>query len=467
MTDKWYVIEKRLELPTDQKFHGLRRDSEYEKLSSEDVLGVILDQVPMDEEERALVESLPQVKKVYEGGYVYANVSRPFDQGKSHQELDNGDFEVEGLRDLDFHRVKKAHDYGYKGQGSKVSVIDTGFDRDHYEKTYGPLGKIIELKDFSNSGTGPWDYAGHGTHVLGTIIDDKYGVAPEAKAFVAKGLGDNGSGSYAGIIKALEWSIYQGVDVVNMSLSGGGAPDSPLSRAVDVASDKGVNIVVAAGNEGCATKTSEENTPSNAARAVTVAAVDTNSRLANFSSCGKNVNIAGAGVSVESLGLRGSISVKSGTSMATPHVAGILLLFRGDDARVRENVLYNTARDSQYDAINVGVGVADAYSYVTKMAEKVAPIEEPSDNPLERLPRKTRWDVCYGGLDDSLAVVTDYNYEDRFVVLPLHMANEVLSGVDISSSEEPSNCGSQPTLSKIMKDGWEDRKAWKNCRKGL
>lgn len=463
MSDKWYVIEKRVELPSEKKYHGLKHDSEYEKLSSEETLGVILAQVPLTDEEKARLESdeFPQVKKIYEAGYVQADVSPPFDQGK-----DKKDLESTGLRDLNAMRIKDAHAKGYKGSGTKVAIIDTGFDKTHYDNGF--KSKIVALQDFSGSGTGPWDKDGHGTHVAGVILDNNYGVAPDAKGIIAKGLGDNGSGSYAGIIKALEWSVAQGADVVNMSLSGPGSPTSALSVAVDSAAKKGVSVVVASGNEGCGTRTSEVRTPANAEMAITVAAVDVNGNVASFSSCGSNVNVAAPGVSVESLGLNGGRArFMSGTSMASPHIAGVLCLYKNSSKRISENLLYVTARDLPTGALKVGEGLVDALAYVNKMSNRFDPKPEPEpEDPLALLPRKTRWDVVYGGQDGSLAVVTDWEFKDKFVCLPLDQATEVLSSAQVEELKrsDVSTCGSQPTLSSIMKYGWEDRKGWKICK---
>lgn len=346
-THPWRLIEKNVELPTDQKFHGLSHDGDYEPLTSDGGLGIILAQVPMSDEEWAQVESLPQVKKVYEGGYAYEVVSLPMD------------FKSSGDRDLDLHKVKEAHQKGFKGKGRKAGVIDTGFDEDHFRAGYSD--KILLLKDFTVSASGYWDKRGHGTHVMGTILDDEFGVAPEAKGLVAKALGDNGSGSYAAIIKAIDWLVAQGVDVINMSLSGKSPSDSPLSRAADAAADRGVHVVCAAGNDGCSSRTSEANSPANAQKSLAVAAVDTSSRIASFSSCGSNVDIAGAGVNVLSLGLNGNRSTSmSGTSMASPHVAGTLLLSGEGTHRNREAALLGTAIKTSYDAIRVGSGIANA-----------------------------------------------------------------------------------------------------------
>lgn len=456
---KWYVIEKKVELPSSQKYHGLSRDSEYEKLTSEEGLGIVLAQAPMTPEEKFEVEKLHQVKKVYEGGYASIDVHPPLDYGKKDASLD-------------LHRVKEAHQNGYKGKGSLVSIIDTGLDQRHHDGSL--RGKVKALKDFTNSPSGHWDKQSHGTHVAGTVIDHEYGVAPDAQIIVAKALDDNGSGSYAGIIKAIEWSVLQGADVINMSLSGRASSDSPLSRAANVASDKGVIVVAAAGNGGNAESGADDNSPANAEHVITVAAVDTSGRIASFSDGGLCVDIAGMGVNEISLGLNGTRGSRmSGTSMASPHIAGICALLPDEAKKDKERSLYRSAKDTPYGQKRVGSGIADALAFVGEFQEE-EPVEEPENPRIVPYPRPEEGPARVGYRSWFLywRYVAEMRRQ-RIVRLREQLAS-LQKSVDPEEFDdaplvpEEIGCGEEPSLSSlmkaVMKDYWDGKDEWKRCR---
>ncbi|MGC4808764.1 S8 family serine peptidase [Micromonospora sp. DT233] len=228
---------------------------------------------------------------------------------------------------------------GRDGSGVKVAVLDTGVDAAHPDLA----GRIIEARDFSDSGSAG-DGHGHGTHVAATVAGSgaasgtaRKGVAPGARLLVGKVLDDGGSGYDSGIIAGMEWAAHSGAKVVTMSL--GGTPTDgtdPMSQAVnDLTARTGALFVVAAGNEGAP---SSVGTPGAAAAALTVGAVDRDENLADFSSRGPRVGDAGLkpeitapGVGIVAARAAGttlgtpvdeSYTSMSGTSMATPHVAG-------------------------------------------------------------------------------------------------------------------------------------------------
>ncbi|TWT38706.1 Major intracellular serine protease precursor [Blastopirellula retiformator] len=113
------------------------------------------------------------------------------------------------------------------GEGIKVGVVDTGVDETHPEVQE----SLVDARDFSGSRSGPVDVDGHGTHVASTIAGKHVGVAPRAKLYIAKALGDNGSGSDRAVANAIFWLIDQGVDIINMSL--GSPSPSPASQPDD------------------------------------------------------------------------------------------------------------------------------------------------------------------------------------------------------------------------------------------
>ncbi|AXG79965.1 1,4-dihydropyridine esterase [Streptomyces paludis] len=228
---------------------------------------------------------------------------------------------------------------GYDGTGVKVAVLDTGVDQTHPDLK----GVSIARKDFSGSGN-TVDHVGHGTHVASTVAGSgaqsggKYkGVAPGAKILDAKVLDDDGFGGESGIIAGMQWAADQGAKIANLSLGTDDTPEvDPVEAAVDkISAEKNILFVIAAGNEGPDAQT--VGSPGSAASALTVGAVDSKGKIADFSSVGPTADgslkpdITAPGVDiVAAKAAKGFIGdpagtgyvALSGTSMATPHVAG-------------------------------------------------------------------------------------------------------------------------------------------------
>lgn len=210
-----------------------------------------------------------------------------------------------------------------KGAGVVVAVIDTGIEPNHPHLK----DSIIEFKNFTDE-TDARDLNGHGTHVAGIIKN----VAPDVKFLACKVLNKQGTGDYSDIIKGIQYATnWRGpkgekVRVLNMSL--GGPVNVPaLENAILQAVAKGILVVVASGNEGDANEnTYEYGWPSLIQECITVAACDEYKKLAYFSNNHKFVDIIAPGVKVLSSYLNGSYARLSGTSMATPHVAGAIAL---------------------------------------------------------------------------------------------------------------------------------------------
>lgn len=341
-----YIVIKKVELPRSRRYHGLTHDDEYQKIASEEVLGLTMASVPLEDDEVELVLDLPQVHSVFPDKVVSLPSPKSFD-GQAEQSAS-------------FHNVPKVWSEGLRGQGAKVAVLDTGIDRVHAQNMFSR--KIVAAASFV--GGDHYDRNGHGTHVAGTVCGTRgYGMAPRARLLVGKVLSDSGSGSTSGIIKGIEWAVQNGARVINLSLSGPGGPEDPLSLAADAAAARGVVVCCAAGNSGCSGYTADGQTPASAKGVVCVGAVDAYGRIADFSSCGRSLDIAAVGVGVRSLGLDGRFDVyMSGTSMATPHVAGIAALFvrRYGGNRTRRALL-GAARDTSLPAIREGHGIADAW----------------------------------------------------------------------------------------------------------
>ncbi|MZD05765.1 S8 family serine peptidase [Streptomyces sp. SID5785] len=235
----------------------------------------------------------------------------------------------------------KAWEAGLTGKGVKVAVLDTGYDTTHPDLA----GRVSESKSFI-AGQEVADRAGHGTHVTSTVggsgaaSDGKEkGVAPDATLAVGKVLSDEGYGSESEIIAGMEWAAKD-VDakVVSMSLGSDTPGDGtdPMAEAVDTLSAQtGALFVIAAGNSyGAGTIGS----PGAADAALTVGAVDDQDRRADFSSQGPRFGDNGLKPDVSAPGVdilaarsslvegSGAYTTMSGTSMATPHVAGVAAL---------------------------------------------------------------------------------------------------------------------------------------------
>jgi subtilisin family serine protease len=204
-------------------------------------------------------------------------------------------------------------------------VIDTGILTTHTNFE----GRATFGADFT--GEGPGDGNGHGTHCAGTVGSATYGVAKKTNLVAVRVLGSDGSGSDSGVIAGIEWAAKQAVEknraagkivsVANVSL--GGEKSAALDLAVKAATDAGLVMVVAAGNSrGNACDLSPAGAPS----AITVAASDSNDRLASFSEKGPCVDIIAPGVNILSTWRNGRTNTISGTSMAAPHVAGVVAL---------------------------------------------------------------------------------------------------------------------------------------------
>ncbi|MFC9592408.1 S8 family serine peptidase [Streptomyces sp. NPDC056944] len=225
---------------------------------------------------------------------------------------------------------------GYDGKGTKVAVLDTGADAEHPDLK----GRIVASENFTDSDTTD-DHQGHGTHTISTVGGSgaasdgrKKGVAPGADLLNGKVLNDSGSGAASWIIAGMEWAVAQGADVVSMSLGSPVPTDctDPMSVAAEeLAQNEGTLFVIAAGNSGPTLNT--VSSPGCAPSVLTVGATDRDDSTAWFSSRGPTIvnhtlkpEIAapGVGISAAAAGGRGVYAYQSmsGTSMATPHVAG-------------------------------------------------------------------------------------------------------------------------------------------------
>jgi subtilisin len=209
-----------------------------------------------------------------------------------------------------------------KGAGVKVVVIDTGLDMTHPDlagNIKGGWNAIAKSDNFN-------DDHGHGTHCGGNIaaLDNAIGiegVAPKADLYGVKVLDENGSGTFDDVIAGMQWAVDHHMEVASMSL-GADQGNQALADMVAAMKKGGVTLVAAAGNSGGAV-----GFPGGYPEAIAVAASDSNDQLADFSSRGPEVAVIAPGVDVYSLSKNGGYETMSGTSMATPHVAGLAVLY--------------------------------------------------------------------------------------------------------------------------------------------
>lgn len=275
-----------------------------------------------------------------------------------------------------------AWERGYDGTGVTVAVLDTGIDATHPDVSASIVGQV----DFTGSPTGTKDGYGHGTHVASTVLGSgaaskglRKGVAPGAKLLVGKVCDSNGQCPDDGIIAAMDWAAHSGAKVVNLSL-GGDATDGtdPMSQALnELSRTTGTLFVVAAGNKG--PRSGTVSSPGSADEALTVAAVDKQDQMAGFSSRGPRVgdggakpDIAAPGVDIVAARAAGTTmgtpvdqyyTTASGTSMATPHVAGAAAVVAQQHPELTgqqiKALLMDTATDLGHDMYAQGTGRVD------------------------------------------------------------------------------------------------------------
>ncbi len=300
---------------------------------------------------------------------------------------------------------------GFKGEGIKIAIVDTGIDDTHPDFA----GRIVASKSFV--GASARDDNGHGSHVAGITAgsgaksNGKYvGVAPAASLYVAKVLRADGGGLMSGVMAGIEWAVLeQKVQVINLSLGGPGPCDGSdaLSTLCDEAVQQaGIVLCVAAGNSGPGART--VGSPGCARYVITVGAVDDNDRMASFSSRGPTsdgrvkpdlvypgvgiVAPQAAGTSMGTVVQDGYVSA-SGTSMATPHATGVaaLMLQANPELTAAQVKTLMVAAAVNIGALpnEQGAGRGDAYQAYLRAVEGEIPEPEPTPPPPTPTPTPT------------------------------------------------------------------------------
>lgn len=291
----------------------------------------------------------------------------------------------------------------------KIAVIDTGVDYNHEDLKNNMWVNQAELNgeegvdddnngyiddihgyDFANDDGDPMDGNGHGTHCSGTIAAEHNngvgvaGVMAKAQIVAIKFLTDQGSGTTADAIKAIDYATKMNVDIMSNSWGGGGASEL-LLEAIQNASKKGIVFTAAAGNSA-GNNDDSPHYPSNydVENVIAVAAHNYNDKLANFSCYGKQtVHVAAPGRNILSTTQDNSYSVFSGTSMATPHVSGVIGLYIAQNGRtdlkdLRDNLMKSSVYTRSYEKKTIGGGRVDAYNFLNHV-EAARPMKPSPD----------------------------------------------------------------------------------------
>lgn len=262
------------------------------------------------------------------------------------------------------------------GAGVRVAVLDTGADLQHPDLA----GRTVVSESFIR-GQPVQDGHGHGTHCVGTACGPRspgtlpgYGVAYESDIYPGKVLDDTGTGADGGILEGISWAVANGCRVVSMSLGAPTEPGQPFSQVFEQAArramQRGTLIIAAAGNESDRSRghIAPVGHPANCPSIMAVGAVDVQERIANFS-CGTmddigKVDLVGPGVDVySSWPMPTRYRRISGTSMATPHVAGVAALIAGAQQALPDQVwvrLTQIARRLNLPSTDVGAGLVQA-----------------------------------------------------------------------------------------------------------
>ena len=267
--------------------------------------------------------------------------------------------------------------YTYTNTGEAVTayIIDTGILSTHTEFT----GRVRSGFTAISDGAGSNDCHGHGTHVAGTVAGTTYGVAKTAQLVPIRVLSCSGSGSTSGVIAGIEWAITNHVAgtpaVANMSLGGGFS--TTLNAAIARAVADGITMVVAAGNDNanaCGVS------PASAPLAITVGATGSTDLRASFSNFGSCVDVFAPGVSITSSYIRSTTdrTSMSGTSMASPHVAGVVALYLQSNPSASPAAVTSTLMAAATPNVVVDPGVASPNRLIYSGSFAPAPATTPS-----------------------------------------------------------------------------------------
>ncbi|KAJ1637581.1 peptidase S8/S53 domain-containing protein [Pavlovales sp. CCMP2436] len=289
-----------------------------------------------------------------------------------------------GLDRIDQTDLPLNDEYKYRrtGLGVDIFVLDSGLNAGHDDFQ----GRVGNGYDFVDNDSVPEDCDGHGTHCSGTALGNEYGVAGAATVHAVRVLDCDGSGRFGDFIAGLEWVDEHTATNKVVSASLGGPKSTSVNNAVNSLVGRGVVVVVASGNDGA---DACNYSPASAADAITVGATDINDKAASYSNAGSCVDILAPGTEITStwIGSSTATQVLSGTSMATPHVAGVAAQYMRRlgpnptaivDA-MKSDAVSNTIDDSSFGA---GRNNPNLFIQADAQAQTAPPSPAPDPPPL-------------------------------------------------------------------------------------
>lgn len=364
------------------------------------------------------------------------------------------------------------------GKDVRVAILDTGVDYTHPDLggCFGSSCKVVGGYDFVNNDADPIDDQGHGTHVAGITAanGEIKGVAPDATLYAVKVLDENGRGYTSDVIAGIEWALNPDgdattddqVDVVNMSLGSLGNPLDEEREVFALAEAAGTLMVVAAGNDGGngALLRGPISAMAKIESSLAVGAVDDNNEIAIFSSWGPGDDVVkpdvmAPGVEINSTQIGGGYIQHSGTSMATPHVAGAAALLKQlnpthSASEIKANLI-NQAQDISLEVYKQGAGVIDVYqSAISELSSSVGRLEYGWVNSEQQIWQKEVSFTLYNNTDTSqnlnLAVANELPEGSMIELSATDHTLEANSNVEIKATLTVDTAVTQPKESSFM-----------------
>lgn len=306
--------------------------------------------------------------------------------------------------------IPAAWNSGFTGEGIKISVIDSGISRHEDLKLAGGISTV----DYTNSYA---DDQGHGTHVAGIIggLNNSYGVkgvAYDAELYAVKAFDAKGQAYVSDMIEGINWSVANDMDIINLS-AGSQTGSTAFKSAADKAYASGLLIVAAAGNDGDSVGAGDTvDFPARYPSVIAVGAVDRSSKRADFSSTGSTVEVAAPGERILSTYTGNQYAYLSGTSMATPYVAGELALIKQAYPNLTNKELRQVLIDHTRDAGPAGKDPYYGYGIIRASSFTAAPRSQ-QVNAVANLALNSK--AITGAPGDSISLSATAKFQDGAV----------------------------------------------------